>query len=330
MNSNPDKQDKAEQVDLIGYRLGLLDRDEAACVAAALRESPELQAEHEALAETLAPLSMLEVEPAGAALVRQILDRVNEGPPATLPFQPLAPVESGEMSGGGGGVSWRELVGLAAAIALFVGVFIPAYQRQRTASQRVLCMDNLRQIGAAETQYAAAFGGVLPFAGGTEQPWLAGDPAGRYAPNSRHPYLMVKGRWIPPHMFVCPGRPNDRPMSSDAIEVSDGFPELCNVSYSTPALSAALRQSQCVDGFPLIVDQNPQFPEGKFSPREHLNADSHGYAAGQNVARDDGSVIWTDSTRVGPGGDDIMRLNDVFEYHGFERMLSVSDAMLAP
>lgn len=232
-------------------------------------------------------------------------------------------------------VSLRELVGLAAAIALFVGVFVPGYQQSRLGAQRTACLENLRSIGAADSRYAAAFGGAFPFAGGIDRPWLKTDGApelGAPQPgNSRHVYLLLASHEISdPKVFVCRGRAQDHAMPRELIDRMNDFPQARHVSYSTPVLRSALIDSKCDSSFPLGSDQNPQFEDRCYRPRRDLNSDSHGRAAGQNVVRVDGSAIWTDRTDVGPDGDNIMSLQNVLEYTGRELPLSTSDAMLVP
>lgn len=327
--------------DLIGYHLRLLDANEAADAAAAVQSSADAQTELADVQRDLAPLSQWTVAAPGDDLIDRILARTAHAPrliPATKNTQPaLARGESAPRSEGPM-VSLRELAGLAAAIALFVGVFTPAYSNSRAHAQRVACLDNFRTLGAANAAYASAFGGVLPYAGATPAPWLNHvGPAGVQPVNTRHVFLTLRlGFAREPKLFVCPGRSGDRPMPDEAVSQRDDFSRPEHYSYSALLQEQAVHSERCSPVLPLMADCNPMFDPRcgncgtgcRAAPVE--NSTSHGFGAGQNVLRADGAGVWATTARVGPDRDDIYRLADVLEYTGYERPTSNTDTFLVP
>lgn len=327
--------------DLIGYHLGLLDANEAARTAAALRASAEAQAELAGLERDLAPLSQWTVTGAGDDLIDRILARTANAPRLIpTPKNPQPALARGESAPRGDGpmVSLRELAGLAAAIALFVGVFTPAYNNSRAYAQRVACLDNFRTLGAANAAYAVAYSGVFFYAGATLAPWInnAG-PAGIRPANARHVYLPLRLGFVrEPKLFVCPGRTGDRPMPAEAVAKREDFSRPEHYSYSALLQDEAVHSERCSPVLPLMADCNPMFDPrcGNCGigcrPAPVENSTSHGFGAGQNVLRADGAGMWTTTARVGPDRDDIYRLADVLEYTGYERPTSNTDTFLVP
>ena len=82
---------------------------------------------------------------------------------------------------------------VVAVVALMVGILLPALGAARVSGQGVVCLSNLRQIGTAQLMAVDEREGLLPSAGGGEDPgsghaaWLTlieattGVPAGDYA-----------------------------------------------------------------------------------------------------------------------------------------------------
>src|SRR5687768_1788490 len=55
-----------------------------------------------------------------------------------------------------------ELLVVIGIIALLIAILMPSLSRARTQSQRVACMSNLRQLGAAFVMYTNANKGAFP------------------------------------------------------------------------------------------------------------------------------------------------------------------------
>jgi hypothetical protein len=357
-NDRTDAMDPDTQPDLLGYYLGLLDDAESAELTRRLEQSAELRSRLDAVRADLRPLDALAVSAPGRDMVDRILARaaatprlasvpraVRSGRPARS--RSIARVRSATFVAGqvserlpsgdefdtdqGPTISLRELIGLAAAIALFAGVVVPTYNASRNRAQRTACLANMQRIGAANAEYAATFDGMLPYAGPQNGPWLSAAANTSAMPNSRHVYLLLRNTSaVSPSDFVCAGRTQDRAMKRADVQTAMAFPSPANVSYSTPLTDETFAMAHIDPAFSMLADQNPQFDGGVYRPRDRLNSDSHGFAAGQNYLRADGGAGWTDQPNVGPENDNIMDMADVTSYTGWERPRYRSDVVLVP
>lgn len=331
MNEESAQPVDPQSPDLIGYRLGLLDSVESAAVAAELARSAELRDSLAAVTARLSPLGSFEVAAPAADLSARILARVRMSP--RLAARDDDELESGDDARSGGPIlSMRELMGLAAAVALMVGVFIPAFQQTRSAAQRAACAGTLAGLGMGFTSYAEANNDRLPYADSGSGPWIQAAPgAPAAASNSRQIYMLLRQGFVnSPRTVVCAARPGDRPMPAELVKTLYDFPSLRNFSYSSPLTQGEVVRGECDARQPLAGDHNPMFEDRVFRARGNANSDSHGAGAGQNVLRADDSVSWTSRTDIGPDGDDIMRIADLTEYTGWERPQFRTDTILVP
>jgi len=324
--------------DLLGYRLGLIEPQERAKVEAAFDGPEALQVALDALDRTLAPLDADRVDPPPADLVQGVLERV-AGADKTLAFPKSAqsiPETSDHGSRGGAKLAFRELIGLAAAILMFVGIFVPGYRTAREAAHKVACANNLRLIGSGQELYAEANAGTYPFAGNvaSNSRWGRVDPQGRDSlPNSRHSYLLVRGRFVPVEVFNCQGHQGGMPFNGNDPEDYLVFPDPWNNSYATDFVLTPWHKRTLLGSKPLAADMTPLVNERGLIIRGAPSTDnsrSHEPLGGQNVLRANGSVLFFRSPRIGGADDDIYRIRGVDLYDGSERPSSRSDVFLVP
>ncbi|MFQ5412531.1 MAG: hypothetical protein ACE5EC_09530, partial [Phycisphaerae bacterium] len=212
-------QNAEARPDLLGYHLGLDDAAERARIEGEFDTPRELRRACEQLDTLLAPLDSDPIEPMPENLVQKVLDGVRAATqPLPLPKPAADPVtHEGYGAGAGPLVTMREVAGIAAAILIFVGIFIPGYQTARSEAQKIACANNLRSLGDAYARYMEANGGFLPYTGsaGGRTGWYHPDSRGRPGPrNSRHAYRLVRDRFIAPNRFVCQGSDGDIPMEN--------------------------------------------------------------------------------------------------------------------
>lgn len=326
------KSDPELTPDLLGYHLGLVDAEERARIEASFDSPEALWAACDALQRRLSPLDDDRIDPPSASLVKDILDRVEEAR-HTLQFPKLASALPGGAERGtasGPLIPLRELVGLAAAILIFLGIFIPGYQTARRQARLASCANNLRLIGNGQAGYAEMNANHLPFVGSAPKGLAWDQPSVRY---SRHGYALVHGRYVPAPAFHCAEAAGDVPFDPDNPEDYDDFPEPNQNSYSANLAIRPLKWGAIRLDTPLTADMTPLVGRNRLLIRGRAippNSPNHFSLAGQNLLRLDMSVRFFATPNVGPEGDDIYRLAGVREYTGLERPQSRSDAFLIP
>ncbi len=333
------RNDLDKQQDLLGYHLGLIDADARARVEEAFGSRERLESACASLQSLLTPLDSEAPPLPPKDLIRGVLDRVEKAR-STIPFAPV--VASSEVAaterGGAGGpfIAPRELIGLAAAILIFVGIFVPGYYTARGSARKAICASNLRMLGNGYAGYAETYGSQWPFAGlvpaGTS--WARTDSRDQlYARNSRHVYRLFRGAFVPAAAFICPGRPGDIVFKAGDPAVYDDFPDARSNSYATNFVAGPWHQQMFLPNMPIaagmtpLVDQDRRLISGRPVPANSLN---HGRAGGQNVLHANLSVRFYRSPIVGRDNDDIYRLRGVHQYTGSERPQSRNDAFLIP
>ncbi|MFQ5503116.1 MAG: hypothetical protein ACE5EQ_12610 [Phycisphaerae bacterium] len=323
--------------DLLGYHLGLLDAAERARIETAYNNEQALRSDCTRLQHVLAPLDADTIDPAPDNLVQRVLNRVNDEAARSLPLPGPAVASSmnaGFGPGAGPFVTMREFVGIAAAILVFVGIFIPGYQTARREAQKIGCGNNMFSLGSAFSQYSEENQGHLPFAGPVrgDAGWYQTGGKGRSnLRNSRHPYRLVRGLFLLPKRFVCQGSEGDVPMRDDRLDAYNDFPDPRNNSYATQFVTAPIRRNTLLPNIPIAADMTPLVnPDRRLIRGMRIRRNSPYHHGGQNVLRVDGRVGFFDSPDVGVDNDDIYRVQNVFEYRGDERPVSANDAFLVP
>lgn len=340
MKSNDDTFDELAGL-LIDLHMGQLGPEEAARLRSQIDASPPLRRQSEQCGRLIGELDAFQTPPHSADLTDRILKRIADSE-AMIPFPPSpeTPVLSGDdgMYARSPIFSLRELVVIAACIAMFVGIFVPGYYKAQAISKRNLCRQNLAQVYGGLYEYQQANAGYLPHAGVVPGgSWLrVRTPGVRRASNSQHLYLTVKEGFITnPRVFVCPGQENGVPMVMENYRKVDDFAEPSNIGYSTQNVNVArpLPFAKLSNRMVYIGDANPLF-SGRVAhvldPLGVENSFSHEANAGQNVLSLDGHVGWVTRPTVGVGGDHIYQAGTLKRYVGTELPQGATDTFLVP
>lgn len=297
---------------LLGYHLGICEEHERATAESTLKQSPSARQHVEAIERTLRPLDCYRVEhPAG--LVNGVIERLNSGMTIKLSRGGASrrTLESTDQVAGARPVlSMKEVLSLAAAIALFAGVFLPSYQRARMTAAQNLCLDHMRQLGSAMGSYVAANDGVLPYSPATMSMWSPNSgtlpEAGKNLQQLQQANILTSKR-----LLTCPS-------GNDCTNLR---PDYNFQLYLTP-----IRIDSLPTRMPIVSDSNPLIEGGRYLPVDALrNSDAHGANAGQNVLYLDGAALWQNRPTVGVKNDDIFRSNDPSSYGARQAPRSIGD-----
>lgn len=321
-----DSTNNQNEIDILGYQLGLIDENERRTIEAVANDGADLAAKCDAVDAWLSPLNADDCEPP-AGMRARIEARIAA---SRMPY--LQPV--GDAPGKSPFLSGRDLMALAAAITLFVGVFLPSYRQAHFRAEQAACANNLRSLGWAAGSYVADNGGYFPFVGSsTPSMWYrTGD---RTSTTPKPVYRLVGGHYADPRAFVDPDMGGDYPMDHpDPASLSD-FPDPRNNSYSflrqfqlKPWMQYQFAPQMPIGGGTTpLVDQYRRLVIDRDVP---ANAPNHG-GRGQNILRADFSVRFFTTPYAGPGGDNVYRVNGVDgNYDGHESPRSATDAFLTP
>lgn len=340
---------------LLDLHLKRLNRDEAEAVENAVAHSPELAVASQSLRDVLNLLDRYEAPEPPDNLPDKVLSRIAQRA-GVISFPQQAPepttAATHEFSSGNPVLSLRELVAIAACIALFVSVFVPGYYKARNAAERNLCRADMLQLSQAMGSYATDHLGELPAAG-----YVPGGfwretrvPNVLRASNTRHPFLLLRFGYVrEPHAFLCPADADARPMLPEDqgrsvkphelyLQFTD-FAERANNSYSflfmnrKDGLKLDQLQAEGADRLALAADRNPLFDEQavyRLNPydEETFNSPTHEGGAGQNVLYSDGHAGWSTTPLVGADRDNIYRSGQIVRYLGNETPSSPTDSFL--
>jgi prepilin-type processing-associated H-X9-DG protein len=172
--------------------------------------------------------------------------------------------------------------------------------------------------------------------------WKVGYQGKENQSNTRHIWLLVKGGYVNPADFVCPGRSRCQTAQLDPSEVQNynDFPSRKYVTYSFRIRCSKPGEESPRGQKVLAADSNPLFERlpndyskpFKLEPNIDLlilNSINHNHR-GQNVLFCDGSTAFVKVRQIGTSEDDIFTLQDTDTYQGVEVPARETDAFLAP
>jgi hypothetical protein len=330
---------------LLDLHLGRLTDDERTALEQRIARDPTLAAQNEALTVMFRALhGVREAAPEPPAdLSAKIRARVAAAGPPLRVRRPArrSTARLVEELDRGGIVrlsSFREIAAVAALVVLAVGLGVPSMLHMRERGRRIMCSENLAQIGRGMQAYALASHGSLPFAGwGQEYSWRPTDEPGVVVlPNRRHIYPLLRNGLVSARIFVCPSA-SDLPMPDEQVPYHNDFLESRNVSYAYQNMAGVRPSLRDDPDLPVLADDNPLFDNGwpLLAVRRGLglgdpadaNSRAHG-GAGQNILTIRGTVQWKTTPNCGVDGENIWTLEGVQEYEGREGPRSKTDAHL--
>jgi len=323
---------------LFDHCIGLTSNEQSEKAEALISDDKESAEIYKKLKAVFAPLSYVEIEECPDDLVERTMQRIGNLPQANKQLTELleaeqnkrVPIKFGFLS------NFSEIVAIAATILLIAGILIPTfgYAKQRYLQQR--CQ--------------AFMGG--DFYGGyqnyledhdNKQPVVAKQAGARW--DTAGTYLLVKGGYIEPGKFICPGA-RDTKMDTEQYRAYianyakyNDFPSRTYVTYSFAIRCPKATSNGLICRGVLMADRNPVFEElpkgssGKIVivlKKEQLIVNSNNHnRRGQNVLFGDGRVEFN-KTRLVLGHDDIYTLQDRDVYEGYETPSCTTDQFVAP
>lgn len=319
---------------LLGWHLGCLEDEQKDQIEDLLRRDVEVREASDRIGRVLQPLDNWSVPPPPVTLADRVLARLGhefgdyeEGGDDSITEAVASPRRSY--------FALRDVLAVAACIALLVGVIVPGVSTLRAGSRRTACAANLASVFGGISSYQADFSGSLPFAGRvTPASWLpSGGAERRYASNSRHVYLLARLSYGPSmNDFLCPGCRSARPSEYADPAAHDDFERACNISYATRNLSGPRPNLRPARIAPVMSDANPLFVDARFRPAvdpDRTNSLSHG-GEGQTVLMLDGGTRWLTSPINRTDGDNVWLAGNIRRYTGVEVPARPDDTHLVP
>ena len=330
---------------IFDYYFGLTSQEQNVEAEALISSNEQAAVIHTKLKATLEPLNSLEPESCPDSLVERTVRRLNS---AANPGQDqLEQLLAGEQSRGNGakGRLWATMAGRLAAAAAFVilgSVLLTTFRYFRYNSRLHQCQMQQGNIFQGLTKYISEHDGNRPaVATAAGSPWWKlGAPGDENHSNTRHIFLLVKGGYVKPGVFVCPGSKSGSPPELTPSQIRDlkDFPDRRYVPYSFQIICHRTTGGKLRCRKVLMADWNPLFeelPEDFSKPFQlrltkrllTLNSTNH-RRRGQNVLFGDGCVEFRKTRFIGT--DDIFTLQDTDIYQGCEVPSCETDFFLAP
>ncbi len=245
----------------------------------------------------------------------------------------------------------RDLIAVAACLAMVVLVGKPGLDYSRELSRQKQCQSQMAEIGSSFASYASDHAGQMPRAEG-----VAGSEKGKWwhigetdpdagSSNTRHIYRLVRDGYIRPERFICPSGISSQEVYAQVKAMSDqiareqrDFLSRDHLNYSFKLMVDNIsnwgvqREAVAADKNPIFADFDSKLqsvvsvPDG--SKLRTVNSRNHNNG-GQMVLFSDGSVIFMKNRLVGPQSDDIFTIKKRVEYFGTEKP-EAGDIFIAP
>jgi hypothetical protein len=335
---------------IFDYCIGLTSEEQTAEAQILISSNDEAAEIHSNLKAALAPLASLQPETCPDELAERTILRLNNAERSSrLRLQQLLAGEQ-DRDVVLKGTFLHKLGKIAGKIAVAAAVFLvmlAAFQsssnfaRQQYGQYR--CRAQLGNIFRGLDNYIDDNDGKLPALATTQGApwWKVGYQGQENHSNTRCMWLLVKGGYVEPTNFVCPGRKQKLVIRFESSQVKfyNDFPGRQHITYSiricceNPTVDSLSKKVLMADLSPLFEDlpQDLSQPFNKEVDEDLLNHNSinHNYR-GQNILMGDGSSRFQRSRLLGITRDDMFTLQNIHSYNGTERPTSEADNFLAP
>jgi hypothetical protein len=333
---------------LFDYCLGLTTEETSAEAQALIASNTHAAEIYAKLKTALSPLKTLESEPCPDSLAEGTIWRLtNAARSSQLRLEQLLADEQAKSVTDKRRFwkNWGEITATAAAIIFIAAVFLAPLNLARQKSQQLACMAQLQRIGQGINAYSADHNGQLPAVATTAGSpwWKVGYQGKENHSNTRHVWLLVKGNYVQPADFICPGgiRSCQMPkLTPSEMQNYNDFPSRKYVTYSFRIKCTKSPRPDSQGRQVLIADLSPLFeklPADYSRPLkiqitpDMLNSNSVNHnRTGQNILLCDGSAEFAKTRDIGTSKDDIFTLQNTNIYEGTEMPSCEADAFLAP
>jgi hypothetical protein len=330
---------------LFDYCIGLTSREQTAEGETLIASNQEAADIHAKLKTPLALFDLLEPEACPDALADGTVWRLNSLARSSQDRLEQLLANEQARSVGAGNRIWMGLARIlatAAVVLIAASVLFNALYYLRYNSGVQLCEAQMANVFQGLSHYVADYDGQPPaVAAAVGDPWWkVGQQGDENHSNTRNIYLLVRGGYVDPGVFVCPGSPCSRTarISPTEARTYKDFPSRNCVTYSFQVSCHQTRDGKLVCRKVVMADWNPLFeklPTDYNQPFQlrvtknllTLNSINH-KRHGQNVLFGDGRVKFIKTRLIGT--DDIFTLQDTDVYHGCEVPSHEGDFFVAP
>ena len=247
--------------------------------------------------------------------------------------------------------NFGRVLAAAAVILVAVGIWFVPLDSMRQEYFQQQCQMQLGSFFKGLSNYIADHDGKMPAVAVAENSpwWKVGYQGAENHSNTRHLWLLVKGRYVEPGDFICPGSARARRIKTAALrhpqrlKQYNDFPTRDHIGYSFRIICTKFKGGYLHGNQVIIADLNPLFqnlPDDysgvlklRLSPRD-MAVNSHNHQGrGQNVLRCNGGISFIKARHADISNDDIFTLQQMSlgsRVRGCEWPSCETDAFLAP